>query len=202
MTILDELARHNARASFFLTGVFLEKPEFAPLLLRIRREGHYLGPHSDRHLLYCPWDGPKTTLVSQVEFENDFAENLKKLRRAAGTQAQPGYFLPPYEHYNLQIVSWAATFNFITVNFTPGTRSNADYTGEQDRNFVSSATIFESIVAQEQRDPHGLNGFILLLHIGAGPGRADKFHARFGELMDYLACRGYQFSTIEDLLSN
>lgn len=202
MTILDELARHNARASFFLTGVFLEKPEFAPLLLRIRREGHYLGPHSDRHLLYCPWDGPKTTLVSQVEFEKDFAENLKKIRRAAGAQGQPGYFLPPYEHYNLQIVSWAAKFNFITVNFTPGTRSNADYTGEHDRNFVSSDTIFESIIAREQRDPHGLNGFILLLHIGAGPGRTDKFHARFGELMDYLACKGYQFITIGDLLKN
>jgi hypothetical protein len=86
------------------------------------------------------------------------------------------------------------------VNFTPGTRSNADYTGEADKNFVSTKAIFESIVRQEQQDPHGLNGFILLLHIGSGPGRADKFPARFGELLDYLAGKGYQFVRVDELL--
>jgi hypothetical protein len=49
------------------------------------------------------------------------------------------------------------------INFTPGTRSNADYTGEADTNFVSSQAIFDSIVNKEREDPHGLNGFILLL---------------------------------------
>jgi peptidoglycan/xylan/chitin deacetylase (PgdA/CDA1 family) len=45
-----------------------------------------------------------------------------------------------------------------------------------------------------------LNGFILLLHIGSGPGRADKFEARFGELLEYLAGKGYQFVRVDDLL--
>ena len=39
--VLDELARHGARASFFLTGDSLRTPEFAPLVRRIVREGHY-----------------------------------------------------------------------------------------------------------------------------------------------------------------
>src|SRR5262245_22281791 len=51
-TILDELARHRAFASFFLTGDFLDEPRFRPLVHRIVRDGHYLGPHSDKHLLY------------------------------------------------------------------------------------------------------------------------------------------------------
>jgi peptidoglycan/xylan/chitin deacetylase (PgdA/CDA1 family) len=46
-TILDELARHQARASFFVTGDFLARAEFQPLARRIVAEGDYLGPHSD-----------------------------------------------------------------------------------------------------------------------------------------------------------
>jgi hypothetical protein len=88
------------------------------------------------------------------------------------------------------------------VNYTPGTRSNADYTSEADTNFVSSRTIFDSIVEREKSDPHGLNGFILLLHIGAGPGRADKFHARFGDLLDYLGNRNYELLRVDELLAS
>src|ERR1700685_4531543 len=70
-TILRELAKHHAKASFFVTGDFLDNPKFQPLAKRIIKEGHYLGPHSDKHLLYCPWDGPKKTLVTREEFETD-----------------------------------------------------------------------------------------------------------------------------------
>ena len=117
-------------------------------------------------------------------------------------KASPGrFFIPPFEHYNQQIVDWADELSCVVINYTPGTRSNADYTGEADKNFVPSQTIFDSIVKREQADPHGLNGFILLLHIGSGPGRADKFHARFGELLDYLAGKGYEFVRVDELLT-
>ena len=55
-------------------------------------------------------------------------------------------------------------------------------------------------MAKERKDPHGLNGFLLLVHIGSGPGRADKFPTRFGELLDYLSGKGYQFVRADDLL--
>ncbi len=110
------------------------------------------------------------------------------------------YFLPPYEHYNQEIVDWARAIGLTLVNFTPGTRSNADYTGESDRNFVSTKVIFDSILRQEQQDPHGLNGYLLLLHIGSGPDRADKFTPRFGELLDRLAAKGYSFVRVDELL--
>jgi hypothetical protein len=86
------------------------------------------------------------------------------------------------------------------VNYTPGIRSTADYTGEADTNFVSSQAIFDSILAKEQEDTNGLNGFLLLLHLGSGPSRADKFHPRFGSLMDYLASKEYQFVRADELL--
>lgn len=199
--ILNDLAQHNAKASFFFTGDFLTNAAFRPLITRIVREGHYLGPHSDKHVLYCPWEGPKTTLVTQAEFRADLASNLKKIEAFGVKRAHVRYFLPPYEYYNQQIVEWSKAMGLTLIDFTPGTRSNADYTGEGDRNFVPSKVIFDSILRKEQQDPKGLNGFILLLHIGSGPGRTDKFASRFGDLLDYLAGKGYQFVRVDDLLA-
>ena len=86
------------------------------------------------------------------------------------------------------------------INFTPGTRSTADYTGESDKNFVSSKQIFDSIVSKEQQGPNGLNGFLLLLHLGSGPGRVDKFYTRFGQLLDHLAAKHYECVRVDELL--
>ena len=199
-TILNDLAKYKAKGSFFFTGEFYANTNFASLIQRIAKDGHYLGPHSDQHLLYCPWSGPKTSLVSRVEFRTDLEANLQKIERFGVKRTEIRYFLPPYEHYNQEIAAWTAELGMTLINFTPGTRSGADYTGEADKNFVPSQVIFDSILKKEREDPNGLNGFILLLHIGSGPGRADKFHARFGELLDVLAAKGYQFVRVDELL--
>jgi endoglucanase len=197
-TILDELAKRRARASFFLTGDFLANPQFTPLVRRIVAEGHYLGPHSDKHLLYCAWDEGRKTLVSRDVFIADLRDNLAKIARLGVDR--PLYFLPPFEHWNGDIAAWTGELGLRLVNFSAGTRSNADYTEDAAPNFVSSRAIFESILGHERQDPHGLNGFVLLLHLGAGPKRTDKFHARFGELLVALAGKGYQFVRVDELL--
>ena len=197
-TILDELAKHRAKGHFFLTGDFLDNPRFRALVRRIVAEGHGLGPHSDGHLLYCEWTSSRKTLVSKERFRADLLANLEKIERLG--VGRPRYFLPPYEHYNQEIALWSSELGLRLVNYTPGTRSSADYTEDTARNFVGSRAIFESILRREREDPHGLNGFLLLLHVGAGPGRSDKFHARFGALLDELARRGYRFIRLEELL--
>ena len=198
--ILDTLAAHRARGSFFLTGTFLRTPQHSDIVRRIVREGHYVGPHSDAHLLYCPWEGPKVTLVSRATFETDVERNLVALEEFGIGRKDVRYFLPPYEWYNAEIEEWSRALGMTLVNYTGGTRSNADYTEEGTPQFVPSQTILDSIVRRERGDPHGLNGFMLLLHIGAGPGRTDKFHSRFGELMDVLSERGYEFVRVDTLL--
>lgn len=199
-TILNELARHKARASFFFTGDLLANTNFESLVRRVIADGHYLGPHSDKHLLYCDWDNPNKTLVTRGRFRADLNANLKQIERFGVDRSSVRYFLPPFEQFNRDITRWSAELGLTVVNFTPGTRANADYTGEADRNFVSSQAIFDSIVKRERENPHGLNGFILLLHIGSGPGRADKFANRFGELLDFLAAKGYEFVRVDELL--
>ena len=198
--ILDELRRHTARASFFVTGDFLRRPEFAALVKRIVADGHYLGPHSDKHLLYCSWEAGSKTLVTREAFRRDLDDNLHEIERFGVARASARYWVPAYEWYNPEIARWSAEMGLRLVNFTPGTRSNADYTGEADRNFVGSQAILDSILARERTEPNGLDGFLLLLHIGAGPGRADKMHARLGALLDALASRGYRFVRVDELL--
>jgi HEAT repeat protein len=199
-TILNELAKRRAKASFFLTGDFLDNPDFKPLVSRMVKEGHYVGPHSDKHLLYCPWDGPKKTLVTKAAFQRDLGENFQKLRRSS-VFGPISYWLPAYEWYNQDIVDWSRDTGLTLVNFTPGTRSNSDYTEESATNFVSSREILESIYKKEREDPHGLNGFLLLMHLGAGPGRKDKLADHLGELLDQLSAKGYQFVRVDELLN-
>jgi len=197
-TILAELARRGARGSFFLTGDFLANPRFEPLVKRIVAEGHYLGPHSDKHPLYCEWEPPKRRLVSRADFDADLWANLQKI--AGFTSERPVYFLPPYEHADAEIARWTSERGMRLVNFTSGTRSNADYTGDGAPNFVSSQEILASILRRDRDDPRGLNGFLLLLHVGVGPQRTDKFANQFGDLLDRLAERGYKFVRMDELL--
>ena len=53
--ILNTLNKNSVPASFFLTGNFYSNPEFKPLINLIKDTGHYLGAHSDKHLLYADW---------------------------------------------------------------------------------------------------------------------------------------------------
>ena len=200
-TILDELAQRQGRASFFLTGKFLQNPQFKTLISQMVADGHYLGPHSDKHLRYCSGDETRRTLVSEEEFTNDLLANAAKIPgQGFGERRSSRYFLPAFESYNREIVDWTRQQRWTLISHTPGTRSNADDTGEADTDFVSSQAIFDSIVKREREDLHGLNGHILLLHLVSGPGRADKFHLRFGELLDTLGGQGYQFVRVDELL--
>jgi peptidoglycan/xylan/chitin deacetylase (PgdA/CDA1 family) len=109
------------------------------------------------------------------------------------------FFLPAYEWHNDSIANWTKELGLQLVNFTPGTRSNADYTTPDMKNYRGSDEIYASIMACEQKSP-GLNGFLLLVHIGTDPARTDKFYNRLPQLIKALKAKGYQFETVNQLL--
>jgi hypothetical protein len=90
--------------------------------------------------------------------------------------------------------------NLQLVNFTSGTGSNADYTTPEMKNYAPSDAIFKRLKDYEAKDANGLNGFILLLHIGTAPERTDKFYNRLNELIDFLKAKNYEPVRIEELL--
>jgi len=58
----------------------------------------------------------------------------------------------------------------------------------------------QRIKEYEALDPAGLNGFILLLHIGVAPERTDKFYKRLDDLIKWLGRNKYQVVRIDQLL--
>lgn len=198
--ILDTLQAQGVKGSFFVTGDYLRKPENAAPLKRMLAEGHYLGPHSDAHLLYAPWEDRSRTLITEKQFREDLQKNIDDLRRygALRDPAWPIYFIPPYEWYNQDQVRWSRPMGVLLFNFTAGSGSNRDWAPEGHKSFAPSQKILEDILTYEQKDPRGLNGFLLLLHLGSQ--RQDKMHLLLGPLIESLKDRGYSFARVDELL--
>jgi endoglucanase len=194
------LRDEGIKAGFFFTGDFYRTPEFAAVIRGLVEDGHYLGPHSDRHLLYCDWNDRSKTLVGREEFRDDLEANFREMERFGIARANGHLFIPPYEWYNRDIADWSRELGLRLFNFTPGTSSNADYTTPGTPEYLDSRTIYGRILAYEEKDPAGLNGFILLVHIGTDPARTDKFYLLLGDLVRELKKRGYSFVRIDDLL--
>lgn len=198
--IARTLARQKIKASFFLTGRFYRNRLFSTVIQQLKSGGHYLGAHSDQHLLYCDWGRRDSLLVTKKQFQSDLLQNYAEMKKFGIEKSKAKYFLPPYEWYNDTIAAWTKEMGLQLINFTPGTLSHADYTTPADKNYRSNDIIFKSITGYEQAKPAGLNGFILLVHIGADPKRAEKFYSRLVELLDYAKGKGYRFCTIPELL--
>lgn len=199
--ISKTLAAQKIKANFFLTGRFFDNPKFKTLIQRLGKDGHYLGPHSYGHLLYCDWTKRDSLLVSRQEFTDDLSKNLSAIGNYGQQFAKPHYFMPPYEWYNETICKWSNDMGIQIINFTPGTISNADYTTPDMKNYRSSEVIWNSIIEKESKSMSGLNGYILLVHIGTDPKRTDKFYNKLPELLKLLTSKGYQFLKIDQLLN-
>lgn len=197
--VLDVLGANHLHGSFFFTGGYLRKAEHQTYLKRIVAEGHYLGPHSDAHELYCPWEDRKKTLVTEEFFKTDLQKNIDDLRKYGALKEPVVYFIPPYEWYNADQSTWAREMNVLLFNFTPGSGSNRDWAPEDHKSFVPSQKIVDDILAYERKDPHGLNGFLLLLHVGSQ--RKDKAFLLLDPLVKELKARGYEFARVDELLA-
>ena len=195
------LHQQNIQGSFFLTGNFYRNPKYKTVIQKLKANGNYLGSHSDKHLLYCDWEKRDSLLVTRQQFEEDLQNSYRELKQWRIDKNKAYYFLPPYEWYNDSIAAWTQQMGLQLINFSPGTRSSADYTyPEMGIKYVSSDTIMKSIIEYEQESTNGLNGFILLVHIGTDPGRTDKFYYHLPALIRALKNHGYQFVKINELL--
>ena len=80
-SIAGNFARNKVKASFFFTGRFYRNPAFSSIIQQLKKQGHYLGAHSDQHLLYCDWIKRDSLLVTKQEFTNDLLENYSAMKK-------------------------------------------------------------------------------------------------------------------------
>ena len=198
--VLQTLKKENIKACFFFTGNFYRNPSFTKFIRKAKKDGHYLGAHSDKHLLYCDWSKRDSLLVTKHQFQNDLVDNYKEMKSLGIQKKDAHFFLPPYEWYNDSIALWTEEMGLQLINYTPGTFSNADYTTPSDKNYRSSERIYQSIIDYDNKFSNGLNGFILLMHAGAGPERTDKFYKRLPALLALLKREHYDLVTINKLV--
>ncbi|MFT3703442.1 MAG: polysaccharide deacetylase family protein [Agriterribacter sp.] len=198
--IAETLNKEKINASFFLTGNFFRNSAFKNLLRKLKTAGNYIGAHSDKHLLYCDWNNRDSLLVTKPAFEKDLLNNYEEMKRFGISKKDAPYFLPAYEWYNDSIASWTNDQAIQLINFSPGTISNADYTTPDMKNYRSSDEIMKSMLQYEQTHKSGLNGFILLLHIGTDKKRTDKMYYQLPELITYLKKKQYAMVRIDELL--
>ena len=197
-SITQALEKNQVSSSFFLTGRLYRNPDAKKSIQRLIRQKHYFGPHSDQHLLYNDWSEPDSLLVSRDSFSTDLQANYRAME-ALRIRHQQQYFIPPYEWWNATIAGWCRDLGITVISFSPGTATNADYTfPEMGMSYRNSDTLMDRLLTREKET--GLNGAMILIHIGTDPRRTDKLYDRLPELIRVLKKKGYRFLRVDELL--
>jgi peptidoglycan/xylan/chitin deacetylase (PgdA/CDA1 family) len=190
--IMQALREHHAKASFFVSSDFMSWPMNASFVRAAYAEGHFVGPQSDN------WDefnkvGARVNTYGSVE------EHLSLLGEMGVSRNEMRFFLPTSDQLNSTVVEHGREYGMSMITGTPGTLSLKTTTSE-DKGFVSSQRVIESILNRERSGKNGLNGFQLLFQLDSGARQTDKFYTRFAELLDTLQNRGYEFVRLDELL--
>jgi len=193
-SIVQTLSKNKVKASFFLTGNCLRKESLKPVIKDIIKQGHYVGGHSNNHLLYASWDDRQQSLVTPDSLIADFRQNMLELEKYGIDISQVRYFLSPYEYYNKEHVRLIRSMGQTVVNYTPGLRTAADYTTPDMPGYKSSQELIDQLFAFEKE--HGLNGSIILIHPGTEDSRTDKLYLRLDEIITRLKNKGYTFERL------
>ncbi|WP_051633725.1 polysaccharide deacetylase family protein [Bacillus sp. UNC41MFS5] len=168
--ILDVLKKHNVKATFFLTGKWVEK--YPGLAKKIAEAGHEIGNHSYSHP-----DAVKTTANA---LKQDIIKAEVAIKEATGKSPQP-YFRFPFGSYNsaaLKIVG-AAGYPF-SIQWSLDT---IDWKQPDTEVIISRIKTGAS------------NGDIILMHIGGinTPEAVDQ-------VIPWLKGQGYQLVPLSILL--
>ncbi len=93
LKILDLLDQYNAKATFFLVGIWVDK--YPELVKEIAARGHEIGNHSDSHAHF--------TQISESKIRSELDSCSDKIEALTGTR--PTLFRPPYGDYNSKVIT-------------------------------------------------------------------------------------------------
>lgn len=137
---LRVLKEKNVRATFFVTGEFVQRCENA--VLRISNAGHEVGNHSDSH--------PDMQKLGKEEIVREITSAERKIQKVTGIK--PTLFRAPSGSYNTTLIQTANELGYHAVQWDCDTIDWKGYTAD---------VMLEKVMKKLQ------NGSILLLHLGA-----------------------------------
>ncbi len=170
--ILDILAAHRARATFFVIGYLAQR--YPDLVRRAAREGHEIGIHS--------WAHPDFTELSTGAIEQDMHRCHQLLRPLTEGYAPVRWFRPPYGAKNARVEA---------AIHAAGCRIAMWSVDPSDWRHPGSEVICKRILSRVH------DGAVILLHDGGGPRQGTVNAVR--RLVPALQQRGYQLVTMSEL---
>jgi peptidoglycan/xylan/chitin deacetylase (PgdA/CDA1 family) len=193
--IVDILARLEAKATFFVTGGFMKTYPAHTALMADR--GYEIGNHSMTHpwlALANSWETAPEMTQERFYSELDEADGLFK--SITGRSFDP-LWRAPYGARSLELLRWGAERNLRHVYWTYDT---LDWrTNVSDPLSKSGTSIIQDLMTYHEQAPHGLNGAIILLHLGAQRAE-DPLYPHLTEFVTRLRQDGYSFVNVSDLL--
>ncbi len=204
--ILDILWARKIQATMFLTGGFIRS--HPDLVRRMVDEGHEVGNHTDTHphLTTYEKDHRQQTLPNVTrEFLVGQLRRAEESFRLVTGQAMAPFWRAPYGEHNAQIRAWAAEAGYRHISWTRGAGvaedlDTLDWVADRSsRIYHSREEIVTRILEFGHGRPEGINGGIILMHLGSNR-KTDRPHEGLPQLLRTLQSQGYRIATISDLL--
>ncbi len=140
--IMDILAKHNVKVTFFMTGGWVES--FPEDVKYIASQGHDLGNHSENH--------KNMSQLSDEEIRSELQKVHDKVKTLTGQDMT--LFRPPYGDYDDQVITVSRDMGYYPVQWDVDSLDWKDYGTE-------------SIIKTVLNHKHLGNGSIILMHNGA-----------------------------------
>jgi peptidoglycan/xylan/chitin deacetylase (PgdA/CDA1 family) len=206
--ILDTLQSRNIKATVFMTGDFMRA--FPDAVKRIAADGHETGNHTFSHPHMTTWaqDRTHTTLPSMnASFLCQELARTDSVYFSLTGKHLSRIWRAPYGEKNRTICSWAQQCGYLHVGWRQGKGwrqcldSNDWIPDEETPGFHSPEEVLDKIIALAQEPPNGVNGGIILMHLGTVRKDAKaQVHRILGKLIDDLKGLGYGFVTVSEML--
>jgi peptidoglycan-N-acetylglucosamine deacetylase len=197
--ILDTLKAKNIHSTMFLTGAFID--QYPDVVRRIASEGHEAGNHLLEHNHVVD---PKTRTANytKADFLKQLHEVENKYRVITGKEMTK-FWRAPYGDVSQEVITWAAEAGYRHIGWTRTKSKNLDtmdWVVDPKNNLYKSAEqIAAKILTAEKDDPNGLNGAVVLMHLGTER-KTDQPHKKLAEIFEELSRRGYQITPVSSVL--
>lgn len=170
--MLDALKKHNAKATFFVVGHYLES---APdIVKRMVAEGHTIGNHTYHH--------PDMSKISDTAAFQKEMDDVRTLYKELIGEEMPMYYRPPQGKYSLSNLQMAKDLGYSTFFWS---LAYVDWNNDSQ---PSHQQAFDKLI------PRIHSGAVVLLHSTSATNAEI-----LDELLTKWKDMGYTFASIEEL---
>lgn len=168
--ILDLLSAHNVKATFFMTGGWVES--YPEDVKKIAAAGHDLGNHSENH--------KNMSQLSSSQQKEELMSVHEKVKALTGIDMD--LFRPPYGDYNSELIRTSKSCGYLPIQWDVDSLDWKDYG-------------VDSILQTVTEHKHLGSGSIILMHNGAKY-TAQALEA----VITTLQSKGYELVPISQLV--